>query len=392
LSNGEKVVVKRLYAPLYSRCLQTIKDTEHQIQKLKSKSKRSEEVSLIISLMGLSLRISTVIDYRQHRRKPKLSDLHGASPQTFRVRPTRLSSLITILTPQLTFSLSPCGHVLCQSCLQGWFRKAPPNDEDMYDDGDPDYLMYRLKSCPCCRANVRDRPVPVFIVKSIAVALTKSKEAKAGSSVARASPLPAEGDPWAGLFPPVGEDEFGEDDDEDGNEDDEDDEDEDEEEDDEDEDDYNEWLTEVFAYGSASEEEPFEGDYVSPQWEPPSVDIDPTNFEFEDLDDDDLNVLRRGATIDMLDIYRMTYSHEEGLVARVDNEQLYLGWNILLSADDDAGEEYIDYLFKDMLDRPERWDITEGDDGGRVCHRLVPEDEVLSYETTDSEVEIDYGG
>jgi len=233
--------------------------------------------------------------------------------------------------------------------------------------------------------------VPVFIVKSIAVALTKSKEAKVGSSAARASPLPAEGDPWAGLFPPVGEDEFGEDNDEDGNEDDEDDEDEGEEEDDEDEDDYSEWLTEVFAYGSASEEEPFEGDYVSPQWEPPSVDIDPTDFEFEDLDIDDLNILRRGATIDMLDGYQMTYSHEEGLVARVDNEQLYLGWNIHLSADDDAGEEFIDYLFKDMLDRPERWDITEGDDGGRVCHRLVPEDEVLSYETTDSEVDIDYG-
>jgi len=250
----------------------------------------------------------------------------------------------------------------------------------MYDDDDPDYLMYRLKSCPCCRANVRDRPVPVFIVKSIAVALMK---VKAGPSTARASPpLPLDGDPWAGLFPPVGEDEFGEDEDEDGNEDDEDDEDV----DDEDEDDYNEWLTAVFPYGSGSEDEQYEGEYISPQWEPPSVDINPTDFEFEDLDNDELNVLRRGATMEMLDLYQMTYTHTEGLIAHVDDEQLHLGWNIRLSADDDTGEEFMDYLFKDMLDRPDRWDITESEDGGRVCRRLVMEDEVENYETTDSEV------
>jgi len=70
----------------------------------------------------------------------------------------------------------------------------------------------------------------------------------------------------------------------------------------------------------------------------------------------------------------------------VDDEQLYLGWNIRLSADDDTGEEFMDYLFKDMLDRPERWDITEGEEGGRACHRLAMEDEMENYETTDSEV------
>jgi hypothetical protein len=257
----------------------------------------------------------------------------------------------------------------------------------MYDDDDPDYLMYRLKSCPCCRANVRDRPVPVFIVKAIAVTLAKGKEAKAGPSSVRASPpLALEGDPWAGLFPAVGEDEFGEDEDEDGNDDEDDDDDEDDEDDEEDEDDYNEWLAAVFAYGSESEGEPYEGEYVSPQWEPPSVDIDPNDFGLEDLDNDDLNVLRRGATIDMFDLYQMSYSHDEGLVAHVGDEQLYLGWNIRLSADDDTGEEFIDYLSKDMLERPERWDITFGEGGGRVCHRLVMEDEVENYETTDSEV------
>jgi len=84
-------------------------------------------------------------------------------------------------------------------------------------------------------------------------------------------------------------------------------------------------------------------------------------------------------------LYQMTYSHADGLIAHVDDgDQLYLGWNIRLSADDDAGEEFMDYLYKDMLDRPERWDITEGD--GRICHRLVAEDEVETYDTTDSEL------
>jgi len=273
-------------------------------------------------------------------------------------------------------------------CLQQWFRKAPANDDDMYDDDDPEYLMSRIKSCPCCRATVRNRPVPVFIVKSLAVALAKGKDAKGSVSVARASPPPSpEADPWVGLFPPVGEDGFGEDDDDDDENNDDD--------DDEDIDygneyDHNGWSTGVFAYGSDTEDEPYEGEYVSPQWEPPSADIDLTAFELEDLDDEDLNVLRRGATIEMLDMYQMAYTHAEGLVAHVDDGQLYLGWNIRLSANDDTGEKFIDYLYNDMVDRPERWDITENEDGGRVCHRLVAEDEVENYETTDSEVWIGY--
>lgn len=188
----------------------------------------------------------------------------------------------------------------------------------MMDDDDPDYLMYRLKSCPCCRANVRERPVPVFIVKSIAATFMKGKAIASSTVAARASP-PPESDPWAGLFPPTGDDDFGEDVDNEN----EDDEDEDE---DEDEDDYNEWLSSVFAYGSGSEDEAYEGDYVTPQWEPPHIYIDSDDYEFEDLDDEDLNILRRGATIDMLDTYHMTYTHAEGLVANVDDEHhLYLG-------------------------------------------------------------------
>lgn len=288
-----------------------------------------------------------------------------------------------LLSPQSTQyinSLSPCGHVLCHSCLQEWFRKAPVNDGDMYDDDDPDYLMYRIKTCPCCRSTIRERPVPVFIVKSIAVALMKGKS---GSNAITTS-QPLEGDPWVGLFPPVVDDEYAEDDDNDENDDEDD-------EDDEggDGDHYNEWATAIFAYGSGSEDEPYEGGYTLPQWQPPSIDIDPVDYEFDDLDNEDLNVLRRGATIEMLDMYQMTYTHAEGLVANVDDgHKMYLGWNIRLSADDDDGQEYMTFQLSDMLLRPERWNITDMD-GIRVCRKLVPEDEVEDYGTTDSEVWID---
>ncbi|KAF7976371.1 hypothetical protein HWV62_6935 [Athelia sp. TMB] len=279
------------------------------------------------------------------------------------------------------FALSPCGHVLCQGCLQEWFRKAPASEDDMYESDDPDYLVYRLKSCPCCRATVRERPLPLFILKGIAAAVLK------GKAVPHTSP-PPEGDPWEGLFPPVGED-YGEDDDEDASEDDDDDDDEDEDEE-EDEEDYNDFLTSVFGYGSDSDEEPYEGEYIAPQWEPPSVQVGPTDYEFDDLSPSDLSVLRRGATLDMLDMFNVTYSHTDGLVAHLEDEQVHLGWNICLGPDDQAGEDFIEFLYNDMENRPERWDITEAEDGMRICHRLIPEHELEDYNTTDSDRWVDH--
>ena len=255
----------------------------------------------------------------------------------------------------------------------------------MYDDDDPDYLMYRLKSCPCCRATIRTRPIPVFVVKAIASALVKGKAATWTGVTPQATPPPPETDPWTGLFPPTDEEGFGEDDDEDAHSNDDDDDDD----DDDNEDDYDDWLTAVFAYGSDSDREPYNGEHVSPQWEPPQVEIDPEEYEFEDLEDEDFNILRRGATLEMRDAYCMSYTHTEGLVATIESSEnetrVFLGWNIRLSADDEDGSEYIDYLFQDMLERPERWDITEGNDGVKICHRLVPEEDVVDYEDTDSD-------
>ncbi|KAG0698228.1 hypothetical protein DFH29DRAFT_942389 [Suillus ampliporus] len=266
------------------------------------------------------------------------------------------------------YALSPCGHVLCVSCLQEWFKKAPPGDDEMYDDDDPDFLLYRKKTCPCCRGNIRHRPIPVFIVKSIASALLKVRGLSPNTSSPTAGSPAADTDPWEGLFQPDDEiEDYGSDDDDDEEDDD--------------------WLDEdVFSYGTGSDEEPYDGDYVFPQWAPPATGIDEEDYHFDQLGHNDLNVLRRGATLGMLHEYDMYYVHDEGLVAHDElNNRIFLGWNISLSADDEDGSRYIEWVTQDMDERPERWRMVHLDNGKYEAHRLVPEDDVCDYSDTDSE-------
>ncbi|EGN95091.1 hypothetical protein SERLA73DRAFT_77101 [Serpula lacrymans var. lacrymans S7.3] len=323
-----------------------LKESELQVQKWKSKSKKSEEI------------INNVESNAQCQICMEL-----------------------LCKP---FVLSPCGHIFCLECLQEWFRKAPPDDNDMYDDDDDDYHLYRRKTCPCCRKAVRHRPIPVFVIKSIISALSKTKASSpSAESPNRASPI-IEGDPWDGLFLPLSEEDDYQDDDDDDEDDDEEDG-----EDDEDEDDI-EWLMDVFSYGSDSGDEPYEGEYVSPDWEPPTVQVDADDYPFSDFDDIDLNVLRRGVTIDMLETYAVEYSHDFGLIAYLqDDNRIFLGWTIKLSADDDTGDVYIQWLLDDMEERPDRWEIIEQDDGTWDAHRLVPAEDVIDHEDTDSDNYID---
>ncbi|KAJ6521346.1 hypothetical protein DFH09DRAFT_1425042 [Mycena vulgaris] len=54
-------------------------------------------------------------------------------------------------------------------------------------------ILHREKSCPCCRAHVLRRPVPVFVVKSVVTALCN----------ATTQPVAVhDADPWKGLFLP----------------------------------------------------------------------------------------------------------------------------------------------------------------------------------------------
>jgi len=274
-------------------------------------------------------------------------------------------------------ALSPCGHILCVTCLQEWFRKAPVIDDDMYDDEDPDYLLRRRKTCPCCRTNIRHRPIPVFMIKAIVAAVAKMRGSQ--PTLPGRDVVSNDSDPWEGLFPDEEEDidDYGETDGEDD--------DEDEDPDEEDEEDSS-WYDEVFRYGTESGEESYDGEYTFPQWEPPSVVIDEDDYLFDQLDEGDLDCLRRGATIGMLQEYDMEYRHTEGLIARDEAyNRICLGWNIRLSADDENGELYMRHIADDMTARPDRWHIVEDDDGGFEACRLVPVDDVCEYQDTDTD-------
>ncbi|PPQ73772.1 hypothetical protein CVT24_007342, partial [Panaeolus cyanescens] len=125
--------------------------------------------------------------------------------------------------PHRPFAISPCGHILCLPCLQEWFKKAPPTLDDMEDMVDPDeltdpeYILRRTKTCPTCRAHVKRKPAPVFMIKNVAAAVLKYRTPPttsavggggsfallgAGADAAAASTQAGENneDPWDGIF------------------------------------------------------------------------------------------------------------------------------------------------------------------------------------------------
>lgn len=326
----------------------------------------------------------------------------------------------------MTGRLSPCGHVLCVGCLQEWFRKAPPSasdddmDVDMQDDAD--YIMHRAKSCPCCRAVILKRPVPVFVVKAIASSLIKAKGAQR-----ELSQSPTDEDPWRGLFP---DDEESDQDDYDN--------------DDfwsEDEEGLSEgeigFIPEPFLYhhhfddyyteegGSdmgddnvhilydeeqmSDDDDDDEGDdeeepeeYAYPQWAPPEYSV------LEPDGSPDRNALfRRGCNNELIDLFGIVYTHSEGLVAHVNSfeeqdlefggrfnhrrrrrsNRIMLGYNVDLGPCDGDAHAYMICILRDMKENPIRWNILPrpGGHGIRDATRLVSADEVVEYNTTDSE-------
>lgn len=248
----------------------------------------------------------------------------------------------------------------------------------MFDEDDPDYLVYRRKTCPCCRATVISRPVQLFIIKSIVGSIEHGKPSK-GNSPPRGSPE-AQDDPWVGLFPPVDAEGYylSEDDGSDDEEDDDDEEDEDASDSDDD---------SVFQYGSESDAEPYEGGYVRARWEPPSVYVPvygrgrlPHN----------INLLRRGVPIEMTlnDSLTLEYTHNRGISILVIDEgiRLYVGWNIVLSRDDLDGSGFVRWALEDVDVHEDRWHISDAVNGVLEYERLLREDEMEDYNTTDTEV------
>jgi hypothetical protein len=233
-------------------------------------------------------------------------------------------------------------------------------------------LILRKKTCPFCRAVIRSRPLPLFVLKNILSVLAKAKS-RGATSVSETSPPPDLEDPWAEIFPsPTQSDSESDDEDED---------------EDISENDY--WapfdvmydddaedVEGLQEYDNTSDDE-YEGEWIMPAWQRP------TRRSVTPLDPEPGTdtLLRRGATYGMIETYEMQYTHQEGLVALVDGLWLHLGWNIELADEDEDGERFIAWCLEDMEIRPYRWIIQV--DG--PAYRLVRPDTLEEYDSTDSE-------
>lgn len=282
-------------------------------------------------------------------------------------------------------------------------------DIDPEDFDDPQYIMNRQKSCPCCRATVLHRPVPVFLIKSVATTMIKAKGPghTAASPVSRAdgSSTVESADPWEGLFPDdedmVGLEEDYEFDEEEAA--------------------YMPWMLGAIgdsdddgydSYASAEDESMGEDEddgsdagsyYVSPIWERPTVYYRGGSRH----DSSFIKMIRRGCSRDMINAYGMTYTHSEGLIVYVrsldpDVEveafreadraamiRIFVGWNVHREPADRAGHSFVNDLLHEFRDHPNRflpvpranvgqWDV-------KVLIRAEEVEELSDGETSSSE-------
>ena len=338
------------------------------------------------------------------------------------------TSRISCYQAKSIYSLNPCGHVLCLSCLQEWFRKAPPALDDIDVDPDeltdPQYVLMRSKTCPCCRAVVKHRPVPIFMIKSVVTVLKKAhlKSPHAGSPGSRLNDdyLRSEENPWKGIFASSEEDDDDEsqvatDSDDDFG-------------------DLGGWYRhshmahfEVAVEDNATTESEMEneedddderdggddeGEYTHQRWAPPSVSV--TDNVGDDDAPDTLKLLQRGCSWDMLQSFDVSYSHSSGIVVALrslnhlyasDDEEeedgddtnmhrVFLGWNIVLHPVDVDGEMYMQQILREIKDVPERWEVTPNPRAPYAidARRLVSVDEAEEFDTTDTEAWIDNEG
>lgn len=156
-----------------------------------------------------------------------------------------LTCQICLLLMHRPFALSPCGHVSCHACLVNWFSNDPgvlgqaipqaepppparaPENADANPNAEANAaanapapaapaagaaprahipLVRRKKTCPHCRAVVREKPVEVWSVKDMVAAVARSGLADPDAvplALRADAPPGADGgaDPWGGIFP-----------------------------------------------------------------------------------------------------------------------------------------------------------------------------------------------
>lgn len=306
-------------------------------------------------------------------------------------------------------------------------------DIDPEELSDPHYILMRSKSCPSCRATVKRRPVPVFMVKAVVAALNNrdgSAPSAGESSALNAGNVIGgdDDDPWRGIFPSSDEDEgdgdseFDVDSDVDGDEaviswhvrelertlfpdlttDSEAEDDDDEESDEGGNDD---------DASDASEDEDTRDEaqsfYSLPRWAPPRMANNMAEYDpVDSVSSMKIKLLQRGCSWPMLQTYDIAYHHHCGIILTLPSlnhshpsnsdasadgiNHIYLGWNIDLEHNDIEGTVYITEVLEDIKNHPSRWQMRPRfGEWGIDVWRLVQADETEDYDTTDTEIWLD---
>ncbi|KAJ6616970.1 hypothetical protein B0H10DRAFT_2035035 [Mycena sp. CBHHK59/15] len=408
--------------------LEALKKTVHDNKKhMKKQNKTIEELKAQVAA-------ETLAREEQEKQVTALTSKSRKTDELLQTIEASLQCQICIELLSKPYALAPCGHILCLECLQQWFRTAPSadSDEEMEPDAEQEYILCRSKSCPCCRATVVRRPVPVFVVKNVVSVL------RAAATSAPEAAQREEEDPWKGLFYPEyestsedGADVYGSSSEGEGahifddysND-----------------DDLDEEEVELAIglgqlaiprelarfYGGSSESEEgsasesenedpdeevdgdedadesdsdAEGPYAAAYWKPPAHVV-----EFENVSNAQWKMQRRGCTPRLIALFDMRYTHEEGLIAHVASldagehnvgvgrNRLFLGWNIDVVDEEggDAEKAFIARQLRDIRRHPERWILTDrhGYAGRGImdARRLAPfVEDVEVYDTSDSE-------
>ncbi|TCD69937.1 hypothetical protein EIP91_005761 [Steccherinum ochraceum] len=228
-----------------------MKGEENDFQSVSHKEqpdKGKGRASLPISRRGSPISIQLPQDnLTQVDTNAASSSAEGSTSATISGLQSQLSSqqnLLTSLLPSLTcrvclylmnrpFALAPCGHVVCHGCLVSWFSAPPQNGPNVLVDPPPPppgpvvangqapapaaaaapanpppprppSAIFRKKTCPHCRAVVRDRPVEVWEMKEMVASVTKSGLVQDQDVIGPATPdPPTSEDPWKNIFPSV---------------------------------------------------------------------------------------------------------------------------------------------------------------------------------------------
>jgi len=312
----------------------------------------------------------------EHREKFRIQaaqiDKQKKSEETLSTAQSHLQCQICLELLNKPFALSPCGHVLCQNCLQSWFRDAPTQDGEEGEEGGAIHPLYRKKFCPCCRTRIVLRPIPVFVLKNLIGPFPREG--------AQPDEVDGDEDPWEGIFFEQRSSADLEDDEDDY------------ESAESDEEEYEDpYGTEYQSDASSADgrfmvneeyfsgEEGVDGDfddeeeeeedgsadleidsdvelYNFPEWSAPYYRDEIDQYRFVNLTRTELELLQRGANIGMIDNYNMTINRDFGIVVRTEDGTYVLGWNIAKPGPTDVvGENFMDWVKSDIVMSPSMW-------------------------------------